>query len=72
MTKIMDPVLRDKGCTWCWFSRQKKVSVESDEVLSFLSYLHCKLKGKQNAEMLKCSQEVSMIILVDIERIDYS
>ena len=34
--------------------------------------LYCKLNGKHVSEMLKNSREVSMIILVDIESIDYS
>ena len=50
--------LRDKGCTWCWFSRQKEVSVGSDEVLLWakrlsdgsddvLSYLYWRFNGKR-------------------------
>ena len=47
--------LRDKGCTLV-FSRQKEVSVGSNEVVSSQSYLHCKLNGKRVSDQRwKCS-----------------
>ena len=78
MTKVRDWDRNGSGNTLVAWQRLRMHVVgfrakRSNEVLSSLSNLYCKLNGKRfYDQMLKCSREVSMIIWVDIECIDYS